>query len=156
MLILAVVAAGASALLVEWLLSAFRKSGIAIGPWPSVAAGCFAFFIVAMAAVAGRRDRQRRLALVEQTNSIQDLTTPQLMKSRISITIDRELLREARLLAWAKGTTVSGLVESLLRRQTEAASDSVVDQLLGSATPRDPLPGQDERFDHLSRNYLGR
>lgn len=76
------------------------------------------------------------------------------MKSRISITMDPKVQRDSQRLAKARGTTVSGLVESLLSRQVKAASGSQVDQLIGSAEVRESGGEQDERFAHLRRKYL--
>lgn len=76
------------------------------------------------------------------------------MKSRISITIDPEVHRGAQRLARVQGTSVSGLVESLLSRQVQAASGSVVDKLVGSAQLREPAAGDDVRYEQLRRKYL--
>jgi len=68
--------------------------------------------------------------------------------------MDPKVHRAAQRLAKARGTTVSGLVESLLSRQVKAASGSKVDQLIGSAEVRASGGEQDERLEQLRRKYL--
>lgn len=75
------------------------------------------------------------------------------MKSRISITLDPAVHRKARKVASARGTSVSGLIESLLRRQEESTRP-VADALVGTASLREVRPGADARFDHLKSKYL--
>jgi hypothetical protein len=77
-----------------------------------------------------------------------------LMKSRISITLDPHIHRNAQRLAKARGTTLSGLVESLLSRQLKAESSGVVDRLVGSAVLRQSSEVPDGRWEHLRRKYL--
>jgi hypothetical protein len=78
------------------------------------------------------------------------------MKTRISLTIDPEVHRSAKRLARTRGTSVSGLVESLLGQQVLAESPSVVEQLIGSAALRVVREGMDARHEHLRRKYLAR
>lgn len=76
------------------------------------------------------------------------------MKMRATITIDPEVHAQARKLANRRKTTVSGLIESLLREQASGAA-SIVDALVGSAELKDPPDAGDQRAENLHRKYLG-
>jgi hypothetical protein len=77
------------------------------------------------------------------------------MKTRISITLDPAVNRKAKKLAVSRGTTVSGLIESLLRHEAEHPNRPRVAAMIGSAVLRDEhAPESDPRFEHLSRKYL--
>lgn len=78
------------------------------------------------------------------------------MKARISITLDPNVNRRAKRLAVRRGTTLSGLIESLLRHESEPQKRSPVDAMIGAATLREPAADNDPRFNHLSRKYLNK
>jgi hypothetical protein len=76
------------------------------------------------------------------------------MKTRITITIDPETHRPAKTAARSQKTSVSGLIESLLRSAAPPPSRSLVDRLIGSASLRAPEAGTDSLYDALSVKYL--
>ena len=76
------------------------------------------------------------------------------MKTRITITIDPETHRQAKAAARSRKTSVSGLIESLLRSAATPPSRSVVDRLIGSAALRAPEAGTDSLYDALSAKYV--
>ncbi|MBC2595642.1 hypothetical protein H5P28_15345 [Ruficoccus amylovorans] len=76
------------------------------------------------------------------------------MKARISVTLDPTVNRKAKKLAARRGTTVSGLIESLLRHEAEPPKRPRVDAMIGSAVLRERGPENDPRFDRLSQKYL--
>lgn len=78
------------------------------------------------------------------------------MKSRVTITLDPEVHRLAKKTAGRKRTSVSGLIESLLRSEMKQKNMSVVEQMAGCAELRQPLPGSDPLFDSLLAKYLRR
>ena len=75
------------------------------------------------------------------------------MKTRVTITMDPATLRLAKRTARARRTTVSGLIDSLLKG-VEQEAPSIVDQLIGCATLRKPKPGTDPLYDALVAKYL--
>lgn len=76
------------------------------------------------------------------------------MKTRISITLPPRIHRDAKKLAARRGTTVSGLIESLLSHEAEPLKRPRVDAMIGSAVLRERRQEEDLRLDHLSRKYL--
>lgn len=76
------------------------------------------------------------------------------MKIRITITIDPETHRRAKTAARSRNTSVSGLIESLLRAAAPPPGRSLVDGLIGSASLRAPEAGTDRLYDALSVKYL--
>lgn len=76
------------------------------------------------------------------------------MKARISITLDPTVNRRAKRLAARRGTTLSGLIESLLRHESEVPKRSPVDAMIGAAALREPASESDPRFNLLSQKYL--
>jgi hypothetical protein len=64
------------------------------------------------------------------------------MKSRITITIDPKVHALARKTAKRRDTTVSGLIEGLLREEGGPARQGIVDKMTGVASLRDPAKGK--------------
>lgn len=76
------------------------------------------------------------------------------MKSRVTITLDPDVRRHAKVVARRRGTTVSGLIEALLSAQTQA-KESHVEAMLGiGREAAHPAPGTDPRYDYLAAKYL--
>lgn len=76
------------------------------------------------------------------------------MKSRVTITLDPEVHQLARKAAKRKKTTVSGLIESLLKDQATPESEDWVSSIIGIAEPRNPEPGTDPLYDALAAKFL--
>lgn len=81
------------------------------------------------------------------------------MKSRVTITLDPQVHTRAKQAARARRTTLSGLIESLLRSAAAAptrAPDgrSLVDEMVGSAELRSSAPGSDALFDALHARHI--
>jgi hypothetical protein len=76
------------------------------------------------------------------------------MKVRVTITLDPEIHRLAKKTASRKGSSVSALIESLLKSEVCFKKTGVAARLVGSAELRDPAPGSDPLFDSLSAKYL--
>lgn len=78
------------------------------------------------------------------------------MKTRVTITLDPKIHEQAKALARARRTTVSGLVENFLRGSAAATGASVVDGMVGSGELREPAPGQDPLHDALRARFVDR
>jgi hypothetical protein len=63
------------------------------------------------------------------------------MKSRITITIDPKVHELARKTAKRRDTTVSGLIEGLLREESGHARHGLVEKMTGIASLRKPTKG---------------
>lgn len=63
------------------------------------------------------------------------------MKSRITITLDPKVHELARKTAKRRDTTVSGLIEGLLREEGGHARRGLVEKMTGSASLREPAKG---------------
>jgi hypothetical protein len=74
------------------------------------------------------------------------------MKSRITITIDPKVHALARKTAKRRDTTVSGLIEGLLREEGAQARQGIVDKMTGVASLREL--GKGESGDDLIRKAL--
>ena len=77
-----------------------------------------------------------------------------LMKARVTITLDPEIHRLAKKSASRKGTSVSGLIESLLQSEVGSKKIGSAARLVGSAELRRPALGSDPLYDSLSAKYL--
>ncbi len=78
------------------------------------------------------------------------------MKKRVTITLDPQIHDRAKRVARARKTTLSGLVESCLKGsslETER-SGTLVDEMIGSASLRDPPENPDPLFNELRRKYV--
>ena len=60
------------------------------------------------------------------------------MKTRITITLDTAAHQKARLTARAWRTSISGLIEDLLKSASSSTAPPLVDQMIGSAVLRSP------------------
>jgi hypothetical protein len=79
------------------------------------------------------------------------------MKRRVTITLDAKVHARAEQAARARRTTVSGLIEALLRSLAAAgAGRSLVDEMLGSAELRTVARGRDPLYDALRARHVGR
>ena len=77
------------------------------------------------------------------------------MKARITITLDPATHRQAKRAARLRRTTVSGLIETLLRSTTSKTEPApLVAEMVGSAELRNPRPGSDPLYDALKKKYL--
>lgn len=76
------------------------------------------------------------------------------MKTRVTITLNTEAHQRAKRTAFARKTSVSGLIESLLQSATVAETPSVVDRMIGAAALRDPGGAADPRMDALRAKYM--
>lgn len=97
------------------------------------------------------------------------------MKSKLTITVDADLIPAAKRFARSQGVTLSSLVEKALREATEKPEPSFSERWRGKFEPAGPeppfserwrkkladapridppKPGEDPRFDHLARKYL--
>ncbi|MEO5915078.1 MAG: DUF6364 family protein [Luteolibacter sp.] len=77
------------------------------------------------------------------------------MKKRTSITLDPEILRLAKKVAREKHTTVSRLIELLLRSETASAKRGIVASMVGTASLRVSLRGTDPLYDALLAKRFG-
>ncbi|MCY4450113.1 MAG: DUF6364 family protein [Chloroflexi bacterium] len=77
------------------------------------------------------------------------------MKSKLTITIDSELIPAARRYAHSKGVSLSAVIEQALREATREAGASFAEKWRGAfkLDPED-YPTDDPRFDYLARKYL--
>lgn len=76
------------------------------------------------------------------------------MKTRITITLDPAAHQRAKRTASARKTSVSGLIESLLKSATVPEAPSLVDRMIGSASLRAPASAPDPLMDALQAKYL--
>lgn len=76
------------------------------------------------------------------------------MKTRVTITLDPEVHRRAKQAARKKHTTVSGLIETLLQAESAPRKRSIVAEMTGIASLREPTPGTDPRYDALKGKYV--
>jgi len=75
------------------------------------------------------------------------------MKTRISISMEPEVHRRAKQAARRRGTTVSGLISSLVNAAVDDGGP-LVDRLVGSAELRKPPHGSDPLHDALQKKYV--
>jgi post-segregation antitoxin (ccd killing protein) len=73
------------------------------------------------------------------------------MKTKLTITIDSDLLPRAKRHARAKGVSLSAIIESALRAVSEEETPSFVQRWRGAFVAADR---QDERYRALARKYL--
>ena len=74
------------------------------------------------------------------------------MKRKLTIRVDGKLIRRARHYAWARGVSLSSLVETSLRDVVEETGPSFASRWRGrfQESRRD-----DVRYEALARKYLG-
>ena len=79
------------------------------------------------------------------------------VKTRVTITLDPEVHARAKAVARTRRTTVSGLIEALLRSSEPAGTGgSLVDEMLGCAELRTAEPGRDPLYDALHARHIVR
>lgn len=76
------------------------------------------------------------------------------MKSRVTITLDPEVHRLAKRRAIKQKTTVSGLIESLLKSDASVEKTGLVRSMIGCASLRIPEHGPDPLHEALRTKYL--
>ena len=77
------------------------------------------------------------------------------MKTRVTITLDPEVQRQAKKTARKKHTPVSGLIESLLQAESAPMkTKGIVASMVGSTSLRPPTPGTDPLHEALTAKYL--
>jgi hypothetical protein len=76
------------------------------------------------------------------------------MKDRVTLTIDPEIVSRAKRIAHQRKTTVSALVEDLIRQTPISAKleEDFVEKWAGKLRVRKPA-GHDARFEHLKKKY---
>jgi hypothetical protein len=74
-----------------------------------------------------------------------------IMKTKLTITIDADLLLRAKRYARARGVSLSSLVEDALRDMPAKEAPSFVDRWRGRF---EPSSRDDERFMALAKKYL--
>ena len=77
------------------------------------------------------------------------------MKSKLTITVDSELIPAAKRYARSKGVSLSAVVEQALREATAGTGAAFIDRWAGKfkLDPED-YPKDDPRFEYLARKYL--
>jgi post-segregation antitoxin (ccd killing protein) len=73
------------------------------------------------------------------------------MKTKLTVTIDAELLPRAKRYARARGVSLSSLIEEALRELAEGEEPSFVDRWRGRF---EPASLEDDRFRALAEKYL--
>ena len=73
------------------------------------------------------------------------------MKAKLTITVDREILPQAKRYARARGVSLSSLIEDALRRMGEPDRPSFAARWRGRFVPADR---DDERYRALAEKYL--
>ena len=76
------------------------------------------------------------------------------MKDRVTLTIEPEIVGRAKKIAHQRKTTVSALVEDLIRRTPISAEleEDFVHKWTGKLRVR-KTPGRDSRFEYLKKKY---
>jgi post-segregation antitoxin (ccd killing protein) len=72
------------------------------------------------------------------------------MKTKLTITVDRELLPRAKRYARMRGVSLSSLIEEALRGMGEGESSSFAERWRGRFAPADR---DDERYRALASKY---
>ena len=73
------------------------------------------------------------------------------MKAKLTITVDEELIPEAKRFARSRGTSLSQLVEDELRKAIADRDDGFAQRWRGRFRA---AKGEDERFARLAKKYL--
>lgn len=73
------------------------------------------------------------------------------MKAKLTITVDEDLIPEAKRFARLQGLSLSQLIEDSLRRATSAEKRTFAERWRGRFHPADR---DDDRYDYLARKYL--
>ena len=78
------------------------------------------------------------------------------MKTRVTITLDPAVHAQAKRMARARRTTVSGMIEDYLRRPDPESAGSLVDRMIGSAELKPIIHGRDPIHDALYARHIER
>lgn len=73
------------------------------------------------------------------------------MKTKVTITLDRDIVPRAKSYARRRGMSLSAVIEEALRALSEEEAPSFVDRWRGRF---EPAERDDERFRALARKYL--
>lgn len=73
------------------------------------------------------------------------------MKTKLTITVDRDVLPKAKRYARARGVSLSSLIEDALRQMAEPDRPSFVGKWRGRFAPAEK---DDERYRALAEKYL--
>ncbi len=73
------------------------------------------------------------------------------MKTKVTITIDRELIPQAKQFARGQGVSLSSLIETALREMSARRGPSFSSRWRGAFRPADR---DEERYRRLARKYL--
>jgi post-segregation antitoxin (ccd killing protein) len=73
------------------------------------------------------------------------------MKSKLTITVDADLIPRAKRYARARGVSLSSLIEDVLRGMAAEEEPSFADRWKGRFEPASP---EDDRFRTLAEKYL--
>jgi post-segregation antitoxin (ccd killing protein) len=73
------------------------------------------------------------------------------MKSKLTITVDSDLIPRAKRYARARGVSLSSLIEDALREMAAEEEPSFVDRWKGRF---EPASHEDDRFRALAEKYL--
>lgn len=77
------------------------------------------------------------------------------MKSKLTITIDSELLPAAKRYARSRGVSLSSVIEQALREATGETEPTFAEKWLGKfKLDSEDYPKDDPRFDYLASKYL--
>ena len=75
------------------------------------------------------------------------------MKSKLTITIDSEILPLAKRYAKGKGVSLSSLVEQALRDMTKDQEPTFAEKWRGKFKPMTDTEIDDARYEYLARKY---
>ncbi len=73
------------------------------------------------------------------------------MKTKVTITVDDELVPRAKRYARSQGTSLSGLIERTLRDMSAPAAETFTSRWRGRFRP---ARRKDARYRHLAKKYL--
>ncbi len=79
------------------------------------------------------------------------------MKSKLTITVDSELIPAAKRYARSKGVSLSAVIEQALREATASNGATFMEywrERFAKSRKAPPEPGTDPRYDYLARKYL--
>ena len=81
------------------------------------------------------------------------------MKSKLTITVDSDLIPVAKRYARSKGVSLSAVIEQALREATDKSEPSFMEywrERFAKERKAPPEPGADPRYDALVRKHLYR
>ena len=75
------------------------------------------------------------------------------MKSKLTITVDSEILPLAKRYAKSKGVSLSSLIEEALREMTKEQEPTFSEKWRGKFKPMTDTEINDARYEYLARKY---